>query len=414
MTCQDLLNIEELSELKLVAGEAGLSNAIRWLYFADATVTVKDVNTLRARTSGGELYVCTNEKVLEDKDFIIELIKNADKLDGAGIILNVGSIEQEYIDLGNKLRFPIFEIPWSLRLVDLSQIICTNLISEQNDDNSKEKVLNTILFTNFSSEEKIIIDCNTYNFDIRQPCQIAIFQLNLDTDFIENHNSQYNFLLSLFKKNVKHAFKHHQVDRIFTEVQGNSLIVLYPNEKISKDTMISMIKELKTQWDYAHSAIPFNVGIGNTYKSISSFRKSYKEADKAIKLIPIIQPDNDTNYLFFEDTGFYSLLFSIEDNHQFTKFINQQLGSLIEYDQINNSNLCNTLEVYLQNSKNIGLTSDALFIHRNTLRYRLDKISALLNEDFENLDNVMNYIIAFKIIKYQNISSKQHIVHHAQ
>lgn len=81
-------------------------------------------------------------------------------------------------------------------------------------------------------------------------------------------------------------------------------------------------------------------------------------------------------------------------------FYKRELGKLIEYDKINNTQLCQTLEVYLENDKVTATTAEALFIHRNTLRYRLQKIRALLDKDLDKTTNYVDIVLAFKIKKY--------------
>lgn len=109
--------------------------------------------------------------------------------------------------------------------------------------------------------------------------------------------------------------------------------------------------------------------------------------------------------LFFGDLGIYSLLFSIDDEKSLRRFYKTYLGKLIDYDSVNNTQLCYTLDVYLSNNGNANATAEALYIHRNTLRYRLDKIRSLLDDDLENLSTTVNYIIAFKIKKYLDMLS---------
>ena len=106
---------------------------------------------------------------------------------------------------------------------------------------------------------------------------------------------------------------------------------------------------------------------------------------------------------FFEELGIYALLFNIEDISAFELFYNRELGKLIEHDKLNGSQLCKTLEVYFEKNKIIGKTADALYIHRNTLRYRLDKIQSLLGKDFDEVDNLVNINMAFKIKNYMDV-----------
>ncbi|MFD1901837.1 helix-turn-helix domain-containing protein [Enterococcus termitis] len=56
---------------------------------------------------------------------------------------------------------------------------------------------------------------------------------------------------------------------------------------------------------------------------------------------------------------------------------------MLVYDQKNNTSFTPTLKAYLAHHLNVATTSRALFIHRNTLLYRIDKIKSLLPVDLE-------------------------------
>ena len=81
-------------------------------------------------------------------------------------------------------------------------------------------------------------------------------------------------------------------------------------------------------------------------------------------------------------------------------FVMEILGELIQYDEENNSDYVNTLQVYLEEGKNIGETAQKLYVHRNTIKYRVTKVEEILNIDLEDTNTVFNLQFAFKIRKY--------------
>jgi Regulator of polyketide synthase expression len=396
MICRDITQIKELSELKLMAGKAGLSRNVRWLYFVDSCV--RDIKTLGNWVSGGELFVCANEKILEDKEYIISMIKSANSLNAAGVILNVGSIEPEYIELANEFNLPLFEVPWTLRLVDLSQIICTQLIKEQNEENSAERLLSSIVFTHFDSDEDIVFNCKYYGFDLTRKNRIAIFKVFYDKNaFKNNEEDEKTRMRNHFQRCIKNAFMDAGVKKIMSMFRHNTLTVLFSDEAFSTESFKNMVQKIEVSWKFSYPNIPFKVGIGNIGSGTVGVKKSYSEAEKSLKLVNII---SDQQTIFFDSIGIYALLFNIQDLFTFEMFYKRELGKLIEYDKLNNTQLCETLEVYLEKDKVTSATAEALFIHRNTLRYRLQKIRTLLDKDLDKTTNYVNIVLAFKIKKY--------------
>ena len=81
------------------------------------------------------------------------------------------------------------------------------------------------------------------------------------------------------------------------------------------------------------------------------------------------------------------------------------LGPLLEADAASGSCLCDTLACYLDFGENSTKTAQSLFIHRNTLAYRLNKIKELLPGDLKDSLFLSELQIALKIRKYLEITS---------
>ena len=98
----------------------------------------------------------------------------------------------------------------------------------------------------------------------------------------------------------------------------------------------------------------------------------------------------------------YSLISKIRSPRTLDNYINDKLGRLIEADNVQDSELCNTLRAYINNNCNSNATAEILYIHRNTMRYRLDKIEKILNVDLDNLSVCLELKLAFIIMDFRN------------
>jgi len=68
-------------------------------------------------------------------------------------------------------------------------------------------------------------------------------------------------------------------------------------------------------------------------------------------------------------------------------FFQESLGGLIEYDNEHNAELLPTLSEYLKQNCNAVQTAQKLFIHKNTLTYRIKKIEKITAKDFNNMQD---------------------------
>ena len=76
----------------------------------------------------------------------------------------------------------------------------------------------------------------------------------------------------------------------------------------------------------------------------------------------------------------------------------ENLGPILQYDKINNSDLLETLKTYFKCEGNMKIIAQELFIHYNTVIYRIQKIEELLNVDLKNLNEQLNIHTALKVI----------------
>ena len=101
--CKDLLSLPTMSKAKLVAGEKGLDNGIRWSYKAESM-------NFSGWIHGQELLIVSSP-VIKSKDFdLYQLVKEAIRLNLSGILLLVGeeyikSVSKNILNLADKIVF---------------------------------------------------------------------------------------------------------------------------------------------------------------------------------------------------------------------------------------------------------------------------------------------------------------------
>ena len=78
------------------------------------------------------------------------------------------------------------------------------------------------------------------------------------------------------------------------------------------------------------------------------------------------------------------------------------IGKIMEYDKNHNSELLNTLTVILENDWNLKVTTDVMFIHYNTMKYRYKKISTIINDDLNHSEVRLNLSLPLKIYQMSN------------
>lgn len=101
----------------------------------------------------------------------------------------------------------------------------------------------------------------------------------------------------------------------------------------------------------------------------------------------------------FQDMHFYIVYDLISAKYPLDFFIHPAVKLLQDYDEKNDSNLLETLDIYLANKSDPEMASALLYIHRSTLFYRVKKIRELTGYNLENLDEASEIYFSLQMCK---------------
>jgi purine catabolism regulator len=135
-------------------------------------------------------------------------------------------------------------------------------------------------------------------------------------------------------------------------------------------------------------------GLSGPASSLAEWPLIYRQAVQAMHLAGRLHADAAVT---FDSLGIYQLLVQLEDEPAARRFSDQIVGPLVMYDQQHRSSMMETIIAYFRHHGNVSQTADALYIHRNTLSYRLDRIKELTSQDLENPDERLALQLALKL-----------------
>lgn len=138
---------------------------------------------------------------------------------------------------------------------------------------------------------------------------------------------------------------------------------------------------------------PLAIGIGRPAAALLGLRDSYKEARQALSMARRLA---DPNPLYFGELNVYRLLFQLEDSPELAAFCQEIIGTLTEYDRAQGTDLIETLTAYFAHKGNLSQTAEALFVHRNTLLYRMERIREISGLDLDNPETRLSIQLALR------------------
>lgn len=404
MNCEDLMNMKQIRKgMKLVAGEMGVDRNIRWIYFADCVQCLNNEVDLSELIHGEELVIITNESLTGNDDTIIDMIDAMFPKNIAGFVINEGQISQRVIDYCNEIELPLYELSVELHLIDLSQIVCKALVEEESNMNSRERILSSLLYSDHVNAEEILKQANYLGVNLSGKHRIILMSMwekqELPNEQKTIEEGQMMRIRENVKKSIEAEFRSFGVQSLMVLSQANSAVILLPAELFSKDLLITILTNIMKR-EEAKYRISMKAGVGTAYEYIEDFKKSYQEAKNALAISKIATKEQKV--YFYENLGIYSLIAQISNGKFLDDYIESKIGKLIKADQMQEGELCETLETYLEHNCNANATAEALFIHRNTMRYRMDKIKRILDDDINDMSMFLELKLAFAIKRYRD------------
>lgn len=140
----------------------------------------------------------------------------------------------------------------------------------------------------------------------------------------------------------------------------------------------SMLKNMKPYVDIKELA----VGVGRLCRSLEDYPHAFVEAEITARQIALGKVDRPVAVV--EDLGLYGVLALSTGGRSLELLIHDKLGAILDADEASRSEYVKTLRVYFENDRHLEKTARALFVHVNTLRYRLERIQELLGVDLRD------------------------------
>lgn len=187
------------------------------------------------------------------------------------------------------------------------------------------------------------------------------------------------------------------------EMEGTQVFILSCDAK-KGETWQTEAQRLVDHIKASGSGLMVQLGAGRPVKTILELPECYREARQA--LVTGSMSSNGKEFILgFSELGVKRILYLVIDHPEVARFYQEHLAPLEAYDQEWETDLVPTLKVYIEQGANLNSAAKELFIHRHTMRYRLEQIAELLDVDIDSTEVLLNLHIAFLI---RSMKGKEH------
>lgn len=386
--CRDFLALPTMAKARIIAGNEGLQNGIRWAYKAETMDFSKWVH-------GQELLIISTLVIQSDDFDLYTILKDAIRHRMSGALMLVGEnyieqIDSKVIRLADRNRFPLIAIPWDVPLLDIFEELGHAIAWHDHIDDSREDLMAHIIFGNQVPASAIKLSAEMVEYDMELPQQIFVFHFFIK-EYTRNKSSaesdreniaflpkeDMNEILAVLSS----LFQKREIPMLLSFYSSNLVGIMrasFPERSAIEEIVAEFCGYLAKEKE----GVCCYIGFGNPCEKIAELQSSYQSASKCIALAERLNREQEI--LWYDRLGFYRFLLSCEDEDSLKEYQHEILQDILRYDEENHTRLLDTLRTYFSCNCSLQETSEKMYTHRNTIKYRMQRIEKLTGRSFHN------------------------------
>lgn len=183
---------------------------------------------------------------------------------------------------------------------------------------------------------------------------------------------------------------------MLTAVWQNLIIGILPESQID----VGSIKEVYHGIEKETGEL--KIAVSTIKCRLEESNQGFQEAVRTYDMIDTMRKYSE-KIMLYEDLGIFGLLYDLKEPTVFEAYYKGVFQELWHYDEIHETHLFETLECYFRNECDKQKTAKELFIHENTLRYRIHQIEETMDKDLKNVNVITDIVTALKVRRMMQI-----------
>lgn len=193
---------------------------------------------------------------------------------------------------------------------------------------------------------------------------------------------------------LKGMFSNQAGDYITAVDESNVILIKALEPGCTQENLMGIANTIVAMMN-AEAMMNVRVAFGTVVSELKDVSKSYKEAKMALDVGKIFYAEK--NVVAYSTLGIGRLIYQLPIN-LCRIFIEEIFGDNVPNDL--DEETLNTINKFFENNLNVSETSRQLFVHRNTLVYRIEKLQKSTGLDLRNFDDALTFKIALMVVNY--------------
>lgn len=384
MTVGELMCTFPLRKASVLAGGEGMNRSITW-YVSDIMFQLL-LKEKKSIVPGIVVLHAGSSSFLNDSNYI-EWLKEQEV---AGVFV-LGDQKENFKDwfhFFDQEKIPLIHIENETNVLNFTKQIASVLSSDSNEELRQEEWLKRVSYSNDSMMNQHMAKCYGYCSSAKYACIISKAK-----DSKEKNIYQLEYDMRWLKRVMEESFICEGVKPL-QFIDNDELVSFIPIAKDEKrnERQKRIENEIARIRKKLAKRRKFKIAVSLDGRSMDGFAQSLQKARKTAVLIEALKVHEPVSC--YENWSMHMLLLR-EPHTQLKDYVEQVLGTLC-----NDKELLETLTMYLSSGESLKNTADFLYIHTNTLKYRLDKISKILECDLKEAETRFRLRMAITVYRY--------------
>ena len=270
-----------------------------------------------------------------------------------------------------------------------TQVICklASIAFNEAKNNYEEKFDKSVYIKNIISDNTLLVDlyarAKELHIDVTAPRGVLLIRQPEKVD-------------SATVEILQNLFPDRQRDFIFGVNDTDVVLIKELNPGADSDDLNRYARQIEDMLTTELFIKPV-IGVGSISNHLRELAERYKEAQVAIEVGKVF--DDDKMIIHYDNLGIGRIIYKLP--RTLCEMFLNEVFKRSPIDSLDQETL-DTINKFFENNLNVSETSRKLFVHRNTLVYRLEKIKKLTGLDLREFDHAIVFKVALMVKKYLN------------
>ncbi|WP_407271212.1 PucR family transcriptional regulator [Radiobacillus sp. PE A8.2] len=275
---------------------------------------------------------------------------------------------------------------------DLIKLIGNKIVSYMRQNNPPSQSKDDLIFRRllegyYHSEQMVYFDAKMADFTLPVEYTIAVVY------------TSHTFTLKKIVRFLNYYCLFENIHSSYIKKENQLTILIGKGDKTTEDINLIANRLIQLILNYQASEELIQVGVSNESCQFLGMPRRYLEAMEVINIRKSI--DSEAISYFYPRLGIFRLLPVFQETYIKEGYENNTISILNQYDIENRTELLITLEKYITSNCKGKETAEALFIHPNTLNYRMKRITELTQIEFDDINQRTVLYIDLLLQKYK-------------